>query len=55
MLEDRRKELTTMLNPMYSIQDNLDTIKNANRGVRLHLRNGQELAGEIGGWSDSFV
>ncbi len=44
-----------MLNAMYSIQDNLGTIKNAEKGVVLHLRSGQRLEGNIGGWSDDFV
>lgn len=44
-----------MFNPMYSIQDNLLEIKNAEQGAILHLRNGQQLAGKLGGWSDTFV
>ena len=44
-----------MFNPMYTIQDNLCEIKNADRGAILHLRNGQQLEGKLGGWSDNFV
>jgi len=44
-----------MLNVTHPLATNLATIKAADKGARLHLRSGQELAGKLGELGTSWV
>ena len=43
------------MNPVHPLSKNLYALKEEGKAARLHLRNGQEMAGKIGEVGDQFV